>query len=100
MRQFKNGKLLPSFKEFVHNLSSTYQKTRDDYYDLESKHLKTNVLFYYPSVQLVRNWNRNNIAVKAQAEISYMKSGFKICQLNKYEDECVKLNCYVCSRTY
>ena len=100
VRQFKNGKLPPSFKDFFYNLSSTAQKTRDDDYNLEAKHLTNNLLFYYPSVQLIRNWNRNTIVVKAQAEISLMKSEFKICQINKYEDECVKLNCYVCSRTY
>ena len=34
VRQLKNGKLTPSFKDFFHNLSSPDQKTMDDDYNL------------------------------------------------------------------
>ena len=54
---------------------------------------------YINSFQPVRAWNCSNITIKSGAQIVLMKETFVLQGLNKYEDECVKLTCYVCNRT-
>jgi hypothetical protein len=99
MRQYQNKKLPPSFNNFFQTLELSEQKSRDDDYNFKMKKLNNyNNLLFYPTVQLIRNWNRNNILIKSEADISELKNYFTIVKTNTYEEECIKLKCYVCDR--
>ena len=98
VRMFKNKKLPCSFDNFFQNLTLEEQKSRDDDYNLKQKSNNSNLFLYYPSVQLIRNWNRNSIVLKSEADISCLKNDFTTFKLNSYEEDCNKLNCYVCKR--
>ena len=94
VRQFKNKQLPISFSSFFQNLSD--QVLRDHDYNLKPKIVKRNFLTYYPSVQLIRAWNCNNLLLKSEAELVNLKSDFTSHKLNNYETECAVVNCYVC----
>ena len=74
VRHFKNNQLLSSFQEFFQKIPAAEQKSRDEYYNLKSKYPSNNNLMYYPSVQLLRNWNCNSLALKSESKITVLKS--------------------------
>ena len=96
VRQFKNKQLPTSFNNFFQNLPLSEQIYRDHDYNLKQKLLNKPFLHNYPSVQLVRAWNRNNLFIKSEAEIIILKSDYITQKINNYEGDCTKDNCYVC----
>ena len=98
VRQYKNGKLPESFLGFFQDIPFNEQKSRDDDYNLKQKLATTNALLYFPSCQIIRNWNQNNILLKSEADISNLKEDFVQKKINSYDEECVKPNCYTCKQ--
>ena len=68
-----------------------------DYNFIQKENIKPN-LKDFPICQMTRAWNCSNILIKSEAEIAVFKETFISQCMNKYEDECVKPNCYVCNR--
>ena len=99
MRQYSNKQQPISFNNMFQYLPLSQQVFRDhDYNFLPKANIKPSLKFF-PIVQMLRAWNCSNIAIKSEAQIDLMKETFISQCLNKYEDECVKLTCYVCNRT-
>ena len=98
VRQFKNNQLPQSFQGFFQNIPAAEQKSRDDDYNLKSKYPSNNNLLYYPSVQLLRNWNCNSLAIKSESKITVLKSTIKTSKISNYEEDCLKVNCYICNQ--
>ena len=96
VRHFKNNHLPLSFNNFFQNIPLEEKKSRDDDYNLKNKNLTSNNLLYFPSVQLLRNWNCNSLTVKAETCVGVLKSEIKTSKIFNYEEDCVKQNCYVC----
>ena len=78
VRNFKNKKLPCSYNNIFKNLTLEEHKSREDDYNLKQKPLNNNIFFNFPSVQLIRNWNRNSVVIKSQADISFLKNDFII----------------------
>ena len=100
VRQFKNKMLPTSFLNFFQDLPLSEQIFRDHDYNLKVKKVNKNFLSFYPNVQMIQAWNRNNILIKSEAETKDMKDYYTIHKINSYESECVKDNCYVCNLPY
>ena len=98
VRQFKNNQLPQSFQGFSQNIPAAEQKSRDDDYNQKSKYPSNNNLMYYPSVQLLRNWNCNSLAIKSESKITVLKLTNKTSKISNYEDDCLKVNCYICNQ--
>ena len=98
VRQYKNGKLPESFFGFFQDIPFNEQKSRDDDYNLKQKLATTNALLYFPSCQIIRSWNQNNILLKSEADISNLREDFVQKKINSYDEECVKPNCYMCKQ--
>ena len=98
VRQYKNGKLPESFFGFFQDIPFNEQKSRDDDFNLKQKLATTNALLYFPSCQIIRNWNQNNILLKSEADTSNLKEDFVQKKINSYDEECVKPNCYTCKQ--
>ena len=94
VRQFKNGKLPESFNGFFVDIPFNEQKSRDDDYNLRKQ---TNIaLLHFPSCQIVRSWNQNNLSLKTEADIAAFKEDFIQKKLDSYDEECFKPNCSAC----
>ena len=89
-----------SFQGFFQNIPAAEQKSRDDDYNLKSKYPSNNNLLYYPSVQLLRNWNCNSLAIKSELKITVLKSTIKTSKISNYEEDCLKVNCYICKQAW
>jgi hypothetical protein len=98
MREYSNNLLPTSFHNFFQYIPLEEQRCRDDNYNYKQKPLNLKMLFYSPSVQLIRSWNLADITLKAQGEISTYKSDFIASKLITYDDMCTKVSCYVCKR--
>ena len=98
VRQFKNGKLPESFFGFFQDIPFNEQKSRDDDYNLKQKHATTSALLYFPSCQIIRSWNQNNMLLKSEADIANLKEDFIQKKINSYDEDCVKPNCYMCKQ--
>jgi hypothetical protein len=97
MQQYSN-KLVPnSLQGLFSSISSLKRKCRGDDYNFEQKCVQFDELQYYPNVQLVQSYNRNSVIIKSEGMIKSLKTAFIKEKLNTYEDECTKLNCYVCN---
>ena len=94
VRQFKNAKLPQSFHCFFDGVPINEHKCRDDDYNLK-RPLRNNQL-HFPSSQIVRNWNQNNVLLKSEADIATLKEDFILGKLNSYDEECFKINCLAC----
>jgi hypothetical protein len=99
MRQYSNKQLPISFKNMFQYLPLSQQVHRDHDYNFMPKLINHRHLQFFPSVQMVRTWNCSNIFVKCEAEVFNMKETFISQCLSKYEEYCVKDNCFVCTRT-
>ena len=100
VRQYKNGKLPPSFHNFFQDIPFDEQKSRDDDYNLKLNQLADRSLLYFPGNQMIRAWNSNNLLIKSEADCTTLKENFKQNKLDLYEDDCLKPNCYVCNLDY
>ena len=98
VRHYKNGKLPESFFGFFQDIPFNEQKSRDDDYNLKQKHLTTPALLYFPSCQIIRSWNQNNMLLKSEADISNLKEDFIQKKISSYDEDCVKPNCYMCKQ--
>ena len=96
LRQYSNKQLPISFKNMFKYLPLSLQVYRHQDYNFEPKVVKMPYLKQYPTVQLVRTWNSRNLLVKCEAEVQLMKETFRSQCISNYEEECLKLNCYVC----
>ena len=94
VRQFKNAKLPQSFNSFFEGIPTHEHKCRDDDYNL--KRPSRNGQLHFPSCQIVRNWNQNNILLKSEADIATFKEDFILSKINSYDEECFKVNCLAC----
>ena len=99
MRQYSNKQLPISFKNMFQYLPLSQQVRRDHDYNLMPKVINHCQLQFFPAVQMVRTWNCSNIFVKCEAEVFNMKETFISQCISKYEEYCVKSNCFVCTRT-
>ena len=99
LRQYSNKQLPISFNHMFKYLPISLQVFRHQEYNFEPKIVNKSYLKHYPTVQLVRTWNSKNLFVKCEAEIQLIKETFKSQCISSYDDECLKLNCYVCNRT-
>ena len=68
--QFKNKQLPAPFDEFFQNLPLADQIFRDHDYNLKPKTVNKSFLQNYPTIQLIRAWNRNDLLGKSEAEKS------------------------------
>ena len=100
IRQYSNKQLLISFKNMFQYLPLSEQVYWDHDYNFVPLKVNMSNLNFFPTVQMVRTWNCSNLFIKCEAEIITMKEIFITQCLSKYDEDCVKLNCYVCSRTY
>ena len=91
---------LVSLNQTVLVIPAAEQKSRDDDYNLKSKYPSNNNLLYYPSVQLLRNWNCNSLAIKSESKITVLKSTIKTSKISNYEEDCLKVNCYICNQAW
>ena len=98
MRQYSNKQLPNSFKNMFQYLPLSHQVFRDHDYNFVPEVINYCNLQFFPAIQMVRPWNCSNIYVKCEAEIFYMKEVFISQCLSKYEQYCVKANCFVCNR--
>ena len=96
-RQYKNKQLPKSFQNFFQDLPLPEQIYRDQDYNLKPKTVNKAFLSFYPSVQLIRAWNRNNLILKSEAQLEYLKLDFIAHKVNNYESDCLITNCYVCN---
>ena len=94
VRQFKNAKLPQSFNSFFGGIPTYDHKCRDDDYNLKLP--SRNGQLHFPSCQIVRNWNQNNIILKSESDIATFKEDFILSKLNSYDEECLKVNCLAC----
>ena len=99
MRQYSNKQLPISFKNMFQYLPLSEQVYRDHDYNFVPLKVNMYNLNFFPTVQMVRTWNCSNIFIKCEAEITTMKETFITQCLSRYDEDCVKLNCYICSRT-
>ena len=88
-----------SFDNMFQYLPLSDQVYRDHDYNFKPKTCNKNFLCHFPTVQLLRAWNRSHLLVKSEAEINLMKATFISQKLSTYEEECVKQFCYICKRT-
>ena len=95
MRQYSNKQVPISFKNMFQYLPFSQQVHRDHDYNFMPKLINHRHLQFFPSVQMVRTWNCSNIFVKCEAEVFNMKETFISQCLSKYEEYCVKANCFV-----
>ena len=84
-----------SFSGFFQDIPFDEQKSRDDDYNLKQTRATTSALLYFPSCQIIRSWNQNNILLKSEADITNLKEDFVQKKMNTYDEECVKPNCYM-----
>jgi hypothetical protein len=97
MQQYSNKQVPNSLQGLFHRIHTDKQKCRNDAYNFESKQISSDDLLYYPNVQLLRSYNHNSMLIKSERKISNLKDLFIREKLYKYEYECTKQNCYVCS---
>ena len=98
MLKYSNNNVPISFRHFFQNISATESRRRDDVYNFKTKTPNYPDLFFYPNVQLIKNWNRNSILIKSEGEHLGLKAAFITNKLNSYEEECSNAYCYICSR--
>jgi hypothetical protein len=99
MRQYSNKQPPASFTNMFQYLPLSQQVYRDHDYNFVPQIVNMPNLNFFPTIQMLRTWNCSNIYVKSEAEIIKMKEIFITQCLSNYEEECVKLACYVCNRT-
>jgi hypothetical protein len=98
MQKYGSNSVPSSFRNFFSDISLQDLKCRDDYYNFQPKVPIFKELSFFPNVQLIQNWNRNNILLKSEGKLLNLKVAFIANKLNSYEEECLKNNCYICNR--
>ena len=99
IRQYSIKQLPISFKNMFQYLPLSEQVYRDHDYNFVPLKVNISNINFFPTVQMVRTWNCSHLFIKCEAELITMKEIFITQCLSKYDKDCVKLNCYVCSRT-
>ena len=97
IRNYSNKKLPYSFNNMYSTVpESVVRRSRDDDYNYLSPQIKYANLHYFPSSQLIYNWNNLPLLIKSVSEPSEFRSELKRFLISKYETDCYLPNCYSC----
>ena len=97
LRKYSNNKLPSSFNNMLCPVPDQgVRRTRDDDYNFHPSALSFADLHYFPTPQLIYNWNNLPLLVKSVSDMSDFRSDLKQHFVSKYETICLDNNCYAC----
>ena len=99
LRKYSNNKLPSSFNNMLCPVPDQgARRTRDDDYNFHPSSLSYADLHYFPTPQLIYNWNNLPLLVKSVSDMSDFRSDLKHHFVSKYETNCLDVNCYSCHK--
>ena len=102
MHQYRHGKLPPSFSGiFTETIMSTEMQSRHKDYNYQNQPAIKGRLEKFPLKQIIFNWNRLDIELKATGDIEEFQKmlNSKILNNYKHETECPD-NCFSCNHLF
>ena len=72
------------------------RRVRDDDYNYYPSLLNYPNLHYFPTQQIIYNWNKLPIHIKSVSDFSNFRSELKSHFVSKYKTDCFDTNCYSC----
>ena len=96
--QYCYKQLPKSFDKMFQYLPPSEQVLCDHDYNFQQKNYNKKFLCQFPIVQILNTWNSSHLLIKAEADITLMKTPFIAKKLSTYEEECLKQYCYTCKR--
>ena len=96
VRQFLNKQLPLSFSNFFTILPSLEYRGNYKINNIVQQDINLRILYYFPCVQMIINWNRSNSNTKSETKLNTLKTQLTNEKIYSYDYECTTQNCYIC----
>ena len=99
MRTYSNNKLPSSFSNMFSTLPNNIMRLREDDYNFFYPNVSYAALHFFPTMQLIHNWNKLPVTLKSNSDLSNFRSELKLNFISKYETVCHARTCFSCGKT-
>ena len=97
-RKYSNGKLPSSFNHMLPSVPDQgCRRIRDDDYNFFPMSISYADLHYFPTQQIIYNWNKLPLLIKSVADMAEFRADLKNHFVSKYETVCNTVDCFACS---
>ena len=97
-RKYSNGKLPASFNHMLPSVPDQGgRRIRDDDYNFFPMSISYADLHYFPTQQIIYNWNNLPLLIKSVSDMADFRADLKSHFVSKYETVCHTVDCFACS---